>query len=283
MVTQWSLYQRARESMLSHGFVEDDCEYLILDNSSGNQADAFVAANEFLQAACGDYVILCHQDIFLLADGRAELEERLEELDSRDPTWAVVGNAGFNKAGWPVFCISDQFQEVNVTGGPFPARVQTLDENFLVVRRSANLAVSRDLAGFHHYAPDLCLVAELLGWSCYVIDFFLRHESSAGPLDDRYRESGHNFSAKYTSAFAPRRLHLATGAHVDISGVPTLGRAMRWLLKLNKLIGRSPRNRDLWSPGRQSTDPKYAHAFALREATLRTPLTQDEAQVEPNR
>ena len=55
--------------------------------------------------------------------------------------------------------------------GELPAKVHTLDENFIVVRRAANLSLSHDLDGFHLYGTDLCLIADVLGGNRYVIDF----------------------------------------------------------------------------------------------------------------
>ena len=56
--------------------------------------------------------------------------------------------------------------------------MSALDKNFLVVRRDANLAVSADLKGFHLHGTDICIVARLLGYTAYVVDFQLRHVSS---------------------------------------------------------------------------------------------------------
>ena len=209
MVTDWSQYTGCRDSYRSHGFDENTCEFLVLDNSAGNRADAFIANNEFLQAARGSYVILTHQDVTLIEHGRAELEEMLERLTSLDPCWAVAGNAGFTHDGWPTLCISHPQKDVEVLGGPFPKRVISLDENFLVVRKMANLALSRDLSGFHHYGVDICTIADVLGWNAYVIGFFLRHHSS-GNIDAIYDRSQKAFIAKYERALRPRWVHLIT-------------------------------------------------------------------------
>ncbi|MDE2403595.1 MAG: hypothetical protein KGM17_02630 [Sphingomonadales bacterium] len=244
MVTDWAQFGECLASYRAHGFDAATCEWLVLDNSAGNRADAFVATNEFLQAARGEFVVLTHQDVTLIEHGCAELEAMLEALTALDPDWAVCGNAGCTDDGWPVHCLSHPHREVDVRGGPFPARVVSLDENFLVVRRMANLAVSRDLGGFHHYAADLCTVADVLGWHIYVIGFYLRHHSG-GTVDARYDHSAAVFAAKYRRALRPRWLHLVTLRSLYLSGGGAgVWRARLWRF-LGKVLGRVPRIRDL--------------------------------------
>jgi len=216
MVTDWDEYAACLASFATRGFDDDQCEFIVLDNSQGNTADAYVALNEFLQAASGRYVILCHQDIVLLDHGIIVLEERLAELTDLDPYWAVCGNAGYAEDGWPQVNLAHGGRDY-IDPGKLPARVVSLDENFLVVRREANLAVSRDLQGFHHYGPDLCIVADILGWNAYVIDFYLQHNSS-GTVDDRYHQSRERIAAKYQRALRPRWISIVTMRPFLLSG-----------------------------------------------------------------
>jgi hypothetical protein len=194
LVTNQDQYAAMLQSFRSHGFDRNDCEFLCLDNTVANRFDAYQGLNIFLQAARGQYIVICHQDIALLEDGRRELEVVIQKLDSADPNWAVFGNAGARDSGVLAIHITDPEGFRNV-GGPFPAIVQSLDENFLVVRRSANLAVSSRLKGFHFYGTEICQVAERLGCSAYVADFHLQHFSS-GMLDERF--------------FAQRRAYMET-------------------------------------------------------------------------
>lgn len=203
LVTRAADYQRMARSFQAGGFAAPDCEYLYLDNSSGNRFDAFAGCNLFLAAARGDYVILCHQDVELLEDGRARLDEALDELSRRDPAWGLAGNAGGVRPGRLALRISDPHGENTAVGGPFPVRAASLDENFIVVRRRANLGLSRDLAGFHLYGTDLCLVADMLGWRAYVVDFHLRHHSP-GTAGRDFLEMRGRLIEKFRAAWRPR-------------------------------------------------------------------------------
>jgi hypothetical protein len=252
MVTNWDEYDGCMASFARGGFDAAHCEFIVLDNSAGNRADGYVAINEFLQAARGRFVLICHQDVVLLEHGRVDLEQRLRELDAVDPHWAVCGNAGYTADGWPVLNLSHPAKDRDVLGEPFPVPVMSLDENFLLVRRAANLAVSRDLSGFHHYAVDLCTVADILGWRSYVIDFFLRH-NSAGTLDASYDRSRDAITAKYARALRPRWAHVITLRPFLLSGSRLHHRLGGLQRRLGKLLGIYPRDGVLGDAAKRPT------------------------------
>jgi hypothetical protein len=101
----------------------------------------------------------------------------------------------------------------------------SLDENFMVVKRSARLSFSRDLTGFHFYGADLCLVADMLGYSTYVIDFHLEH-LSRGVKGASFTAMEQAFVAKWGRALRPRLLQ-TTCSLVSLTGD-----------SLSRLIGR---------------------------------------------
>jgi hypothetical protein len=223
LVTNLEEYSEMIGTFRERGFGGADCEFLYLDNSRSNAFDAFAGYNLFLTRAAGDYLILCHQDILLLEQGRPALEEKLAELDSLDPAWALCGNAGWSADGIPAVRITDPYG-ANQTWGTFPAQVVSLDENFIVARRDANLALSHDLSGFHLYGADLCIVADMLGRSAYVIDFHLHHKS-AGNTDSNFYAGRRAAIAKYRRAFRTRWIR-TTCTNFWVSGTPLLGRAL---------------------------------------------------------
>jgi len=184
LVTRIDEYHEMIASAKQAGFDGDDVEFLYIDNSNENLCDGFSGYNRFLLEAEGQYIVYCHQDILFEFDRREVLEERIREINKIDPMWAILGNAGKAHNSLPIARITDPNAD-NITLGVLPGRVMTVDENFLVINRKNPISCSGQMKGFHLYATDLCQNAEYLGYSCYVIDFHLRHKSG-GNADESY-------------------------------------------------------------------------------------------------
>jgi hypothetical protein len=214
LVTDRSLCAAMKASFEAGGFV-DEVEWIEIDNTGRQQTDAYAGLNQVLNRASGEYIILCHQDLLLLDQGRNVLEQRLRELTETDPHWGVAGNAGGAAPRHIVRRITDKHGE-NQRVGTFPHRVMSLDENFMVVRREARLAFSRDLTGFHFYGTDICLVADILGHSAWVIDFHLKHLGS-GATGAAFAESERAFRQKWSGALRDRAIQTPS-AFVTLSG-----------------------------------------------------------------
>jgi hypothetical protein len=250
LVNQFGQYEDLVKSFIEHGFDYDDCEYIYIDNSDKNQYEAYRGINKFLTTANGRYIVICHQDV-LLIDGRQKLDAVLRELDRIDPSWGVCGNGGGVYPGRLALRLTDPHGDNQFTE-PLPQRVSGLDENFLVVRRDANLAVSADLKGFHLYGTDICIVAHLLGHTAYVVDFHLRHLSSgASKYQPGFEELRAALIAKYRRAMRPRIATTTTTA-VYLGGSATLSPVLNAVLttsipqrlaRLPKMLGRRKRGR----------------------------------------
>ena len=202
LVTNWAEYAEMKASFEAKGFAETDCEYLTIDNTQGNTADAFAAINTFLAQAQGTFMVLCHQDVLLLEHGRPELEACLAELTALDPHWALAGNAG----GIRIKQMAKRF--VNGHGhlervGPAPAHVHSLDENFIIIRTGLGVGVSYRLSGFHFYGLELCRQAEARGLSAWVIDFVLQHKSF-GNMDPGFYQAQQRMQAELAFRSRPR-------------------------------------------------------------------------------
>lgn len=249
LVTDFSLYECMRNSFEEKGFNSSIAEFFCVDNSTGNQLDAYTAINRFLRTANGRYVILCHQDIVLHDDDCAVLLERIAEVEKGDPNWGLIGNAGGRSFNEYSIRISDPHGTNTRRSGPFPAPVMSLDENFIVVRASANLAASRDIGGFHLYGADLCLIASILGYSAYVIDFHLKHLSggNSGRKTDThlhsFAQSQRSFIAKYQRALAARWIN-TTCTRMYLSGNRLLNAIcnLRQIIRLKRKADKFIRN-----------------------------------------
>lgn len=217
LVTDFKHYQALQQSFRAGGFTTRDCEYIFVDNTGPLQTDAYAGLNALLDAAQAPIVILCHQDVRLIDDGRDVLDERLSALGERDPSWAVAGNAGGLAPGELALRISDPHGRDRRVGD-FPQRVATLDENLLIVRRDARIGFSHDLAGFHFYGADICLHAAQMGLTAYVIDFHLQH-LSPGRKGADFDAAQAAFRDKWCRALSPRWLQ-TTCSLVRISGSP---------------------------------------------------------------
>jgi hypothetical protein len=173
-------YAQMQQSFVQNGF-EEDCEYLIADNTKENVFDAYEAINLFIKNASGKYIIVVHQDVRAI-DNKTKLLQCLDELDRVDKNWAVCGNAGGVQYHESILYISHVKQD-NITDQKLPKKVRTLDENFLILKKAAQLSLSIDISGFHLYGTDLCLLAQIKGYHCYVIPFLVKHLSE-GNLKD---------------------------------------------------------------------------------------------------
>ena len=235
--------KRLVKSFVDHGFSYNDCEYIYIDNSETNQYDAYRGINKFLTTANGKYVVICHQDVLLIDDGRQKLDAVLKELDRIDPTWGVCGNGGGVYPGRFALRLTDPHGDNQFTE-PLPQKVSGLDENFLVVRRDANLAVSADLKGFHLYGTDICIVARLLGYTAYVVDFHLRHLSSGASKYESpgFAELRSALIAKYRRVMRPRTATTTTTA-VYLGGSAAVSPVLNAVLAtgIPKRFGRLPK------------------------------------------
>ncbi len=267
LVSDTQKYAQMLQSFEAGGFTTADCEFLYLDNTETNLFDAYIGINIFLRTSQGAYAIICHQDVELIEDGMHKLDKVIRELDAIDPAWGMFGNAGALEGGGRALRISDPHGENQNVGGIFPIRVATLDENFIVVRQEANLAVSRDLTGFHLYGTELALVANRLGCNVYVVDFHLRHRGR-GIIDDSFYTSRQALIDKCKTAcrwrwlttpcteipvMSSTVLHCLAASKPGAKTVKFLMKMHRWLVVSLGLESRT----NLTRPGgSSSSDPK---------------------------
>jgi hypothetical protein len=215
LVTNADKYQRLLDTFASHGFTAENSEFLAADNRGGNQFDGFSWQKHLLAEARGRFVIFSHDDIELVDEGYDALLGWTRWLDDHAPKWLVAGIAGgvWHQPSQPkpalALRISDKFG-TNRRKGTLPARVESLDECFLMMRRTRPVISSYDLTGFHFYGLDLCLQAELLGGEAHAINFHIRH-TGQGPTGQPFRAGKSAFIQKYRQVFPARVLNTVNG------------------------------------------------------------------------
>tara|TARA_B110000305_G_scaffold27204_1_gene25153 strand:+ start:187 stop:1011 length:825 start_codon:yes stop_codon:yes gene_type:complete len=209
LVNDQRQYQQLLTSCEKAGFNETNSEFFYLDNQEKNTHDGYTGLNKAIHVSRGKYIILIHQDVRLEFDTINDLKKRIKEIEIKDHNWAVLGNAGGNNdLGKKFIRISDPANK-NLSFGNIPAKVHSLDENFMVIKSSSNLAFSNDMHGYHFYGTDLCQQADFRGYSCYVIDFHLLHLSS-GNKDLSYFEAKKRFLNNYHRKLSARFLRTTT-------------------------------------------------------------------------
>ena len=196
LVTSEQEYAEMLASLEKKDFTNENSEFLYIDNINVNTYDAYSGLNKMLSLSNAKYVILCHQDIRFDFDNIDTLKNRILEISKLDPLWGVLGNAGGTKDFSKTHIrITDPHGENQKTSN-FPMRVESLDENFLLIKNGLNIGFSNDLDGFHMYGTDLCLHAQMSGNTCYVVDFHVRHLGT-GKRDNSFFISKNNLIDKY--------------------------------------------------------------------------------------
>ena len=198
-VSDDSSYDEMLASFESAGFSSDIAMFNRLTSRGRlGEPEPYSTITELIESVQEPYFVLCHQDVRVdPGNGMDDLTAQLALLSGKDPRWAVAGNAGGSHQLRMVRRITDPHG--GSTPDLLPARVQTLDEKFLVLRTGTGVGCSPGLHGFHLYGTDACMNARVLGFSAYVIDFHVHH-LSGGKMDVDYERADHGFSKHGTLA-----------------------------------------------------------------------------------
>lgn len=235
LVADQGRYERMLASAAAKGFDAERAQFIALDNRGANRFDGFTALRSALPLCRGRFVMFTHDDVEFTHDGLDELLARLDELSAAHPDWALAGNAG---------CLSTRTTEprtyrhiIDPHGEhrvAAPMLVNALDENLFVMARDRAVLGALDLSGFHCYAADLCLTAEVMGGKAYVIPFLLTHHSAGNPSAD-FKAACDQMIAKYRRFFIGRR-HRTPAAKMPF-GWGGLKTAVREALRLGSPAG----------------------------------------------
>lgn len=225
LVTDAFLYANMQDSLRRSGFSDEVCEFLYIDNREISRGDGFSGLNRALNKARGKYVILCHQDIIAI-DGPKQLREIINELDRADPSWAVLGNAGVDRDRNQHYFLNEQ--NTVIVGKPrqAPRQVESLDENFLLVKQESRLGFSYDMSGFHLYGTDIVIQAKIRGFEAYAVDFRVEHLGK-GIADATFYDACNQFEEKYARVMRTRKVQTSVS-----------------ILDLGTLVGKARKTRD---------------------------------------
>ncbi len=157
-------------------------EWVLVDNTGNRRYDSISRLyNDALRTARHDLVFFMHQDVYLPEGWEARTAHAIADLERRDPRWGVLGAVGAIPA-------QENSDQPKVLKGhwcdphgyhwelPLPHEVESIDEQWLGLRKSGGLAFDPDLPGFHCYGIDICLAARDRGVKCYAIDSFVWHK-----------------------------------------------------------------------------------------------------------
>ncbi len=156
-------------------------QWLLFDNT-GNRlsGDLCRIYARGLEQAEGDLVIFAHQDVFFPPGWEQDFSRALEEVAAIDPEWGVIGSVGI-AVGSPQshvqhfvghWCDPAGHRRVGV----LPAKVQSLDEQWLCIRRNSGVTFDEHMPGLHCYGVDVCMTARARGLQCYAVDAFVWHK-----------------------------------------------------------------------------------------------------------
>lgn len=204
LVSRLDQYIQLRASLTEGGFNNSNSEFHVIDNSESNQMDAYEGIRFFIRNSKNDLIIIVHQDVSFAQNSYKRLCFIINDITKKDPHWAVLSNAGKSCHSLKAYASFGDGIDTWHTQ-PLPQMVQSVDEHFIVLKKSTGVTVSRDLDGFHFYGTELCQVANRLGYTCYVIDFYLVHFSH-GNMDDSFYKSKIRIEKKYAKLQKIKRI-----------------------------------------------------------------------------
>lgn len=222
-VTDPDGYQEMRRSFEQAGFTGEHAAFTEFHGGGSGEPEPYSTITGLVATLGDPFFILCHQDVRLdQGHGIDQLLSTIRELEALDDRWAAAGNAGGSRSLRVIRSITDPHG--GGSGDSLPARVHSLDENFLVIRTGTGIGCSPDLSGFHLYGTDLCLNALEQGRQPYVIDFRLRH-LSPGTKDAAYTTARDRLVTHWSSKFVARYVRTT----VEVLFLSRLGFLMRVL------------------------------------------------------
>jgi SAM-dependent methyltransferase len=192
-VTQtWQLDLNVRKSP---GLLETDAEVILVTQA----ASAAAAFADGAARAGSDWILYCHQDVYLPEGSGARLNALIESLEASGPADPIIGfvGLGLDDATGPRYAglCNDR---LNLLDFPASAAGVSIDECAVLMRRESRYRIDPAL-GWHLWATDLCLQAIFAQDApARIVRIPIFHNSTNdGVLSDSFRESARRLMEKY--------------------------------------------------------------------------------------
>ena len=145
--------------------------------------NASKALHDIVNASRSDYLVIIHQDVFLLSNWTGSLKLELDELKMSHPNWAVAGPFGRSeKFKENIGCVfSSSIGAVVGSRISKNVEVDSLDELALFINIKSGINFDTNLPSFHLYGTNICLISKSIGIKSYAVRLPLMHNDKFKP------------------------------------------------------------------------------------------------------
>ncbi|WP_155322049.1 hypothetical protein [Desulfosarcina ovata] len=174
-------------------------------------------------------MVFAHQDVYFPNGWFSNLSRIIDELNKKDKKWAVLGIIGVDINGaiegrtW-----STGLRKEVGCSLTYPRLVQSIDELVIVINRIAGIVFDEKLPGFHLYGTDIVQTAILNGFSAYVIDNPVIHNSLPIIKLDNGFTKAYRYMKKKWKTILPIKSPVTT---ITRYGYPLFKKRIRQMLK----------------------------------------------------
>lgn len=220
-----------------------------------NAPSAAIAYNRGLDATRAEITIFAHQDVYFPFGWDEKLARILQNHTQIDPDWAVLACCGIDRTGnfvGDVWSTSLGARIGAPVGKPQPA--QSVDELFIILRRSAGLRWDQGLPNFHLYGTDIVQTALAAGKGAWIVDLPVVHNDKFhDALGKDFDESFRWMQRKWRNVLPVRT---------------TVGLITRWGISLRhtrRVARRSLEERRSWALDPKTAPQVYATRCGLEQ------------------
>lgn len=160
-----------------HNILRSECvndplnQLITIDNRNNIFYDNLSeAVNAGIAQAQHELIAVVHEDVLLPDGWQRQFEQSLAELEKDDPDWGMVGSVGWTDGGDITGHWSDPHGYSNRLNGRKYVEVARLDEQLMVLRKSANVQFDDLLPSIHHIGRDMASTLLARSRKTYAVD-----------------------------------------------------------------------------------------------------------------